>query len=85
MPKIASPWDLDHVDDLEDAQHKVESLLATVTANALARGDYGRDLAGSLVGDPNGLNTSNSTLAQWAKQMMPSHGRFLCDSFRTTK
>ena len=75
MLKIASLWGLDQVDGLEDAQHKVESLLATVIANGLARRDYGRELVGSLLGDPNGLNTSNPTLAEWAKQMMPSHGR----------
>ena len=75
MLKIAKLWDLDQVDDLEDAQHKVESLLATVIANGLARRDYGRELAGSLLGDPDGLNTNNPTLAEWAKQMMPSHGR----------
>ena len=75
MLNIANLWDVDQVDDLEDAQHKVESLLATLIANGLSRRDYGRELAGSLVGDPDGLNTASPTLAEWAKQMMPSHGR----------
>ena len=75
MLKIANLWDSDQVEDYNDAQHKVESLLATVIANALARRDYGRELAGNLLGDSGGLSDNRETVAEWANQMMPSHGR----------
>ena len=75
MLKIANLWGSDQADDYKDAQHKVESLLATVIANGLARRDYGRELAGSLLGEPNGLSDNEAILVEWAEQMMPSHGR----------
>ena len=68
MLKFANLWDLDQLDDLEDPQHKVESLLAIVIASGLARGEYGRDIPRTPVGDMDGLNTSNPTLAKRAKQ-----------------
>ena len=75
MLKITGLWNVDQVVDAEDAQHKVESLLSLAVANGLARRDYGRGLAGSLRGDPNGLSTGDLTIGEWAKQMMPAHGR----------
>ena len=53
----------------------LESLLAIAIVIGLARWQYGRDLPVTLVGDPDGLNTSNPALAEWAKQNTPSHGR----------
>jgi hypothetical protein len=75
MLQTAGLWNSDMLIDLEGAQHSVESLLSTVVANGLARRDYGRSLAGSLLGDPNGVSTGELYGQEWAMQMMPAHGR----------
>lgn len=74
MLQTAGLWNSDQIIDVEGAQHSIESLLTTAVANGLTRRDYGRRLAGSLLGDPNGMSTGELTGEEWAKQMMPAHG-----------
>ncbi len=79
----AGLWNTSQVLDVADAGYAIESLLATTIVNGLSRRDNMGDFAGSLAGNPQGLNRQTTTssqdsslnCAEWCKQLMPSNGR----------
>lgn len=83
MMGSAGLWNTSEVVDLEDARFAVESLLVTTIVNGLSRRDYMADFAGTLKGDPQGLDrettgsheTDSLDCGEWCKEMMPAHNR----------
>ena len=78
MLSVAGLWNTSHVIDQTDALYAIESLLATTLVNGISRRDYEADFAGTLKGEPHGLDfqptdpRAQVNCTEWCSQIMPS-------------
>ena len=83
MMQSAGLWNVSQPIDEQNALFAVETVLSLAVVNGLARRDYNIGFAGSLKGNPDGLDrltsADNHTLfcGDWCKEFMPRAGHVL--------